>query len=63
PLSLIGLLQYIGPSIQLLLGVWMYHEPFTNDKLICFTLIWLGLALYSGEALLRGWRLKSRSDS
>ena len=63
PLSLIGLLQDIGPSIQLLLGVWMYHEPFTNDKLICFTLIWLGLALYSGEALLRGWRLKSRSDS
>jgi chloramphenicol-sensitive protein RarD len=63
PLSLIGLLQYIGPSIQLLLGVWMYHEPFTDDKLICFALIWLGLALYSGEALMRGWRLKSRSDS
>jgi chloramphenicol-sensitive protein RarD len=63
PLSLMGLLQYIGPSIQLLLGVWMYHEPFTDDKLICFALIWLGLALYSGEALLRGWRLKSRSDS
>ena len=63
PLSLMGLLQYIGPSIQLLLGVWMYHEPFTEDKLICFALIWLGLALYSGEALLRGWRLKSRSDS
>jgi len=63
PLSLMGLLQYIGPSIQLLLGVWMYHEPFTDDKLICFALIWLGLALYSSEALLRGWRLKSRSDS
>jgi chloramphenicol-sensitive protein RarD len=63
PLSLMGLLQYIGPSIQLLLGVWMYHEPFTDDKLICFALIWLGLALYSGEALLRGWRLKSRNDS
>jgi chloramphenicol-sensitive protein RarD len=63
PLSLMGLLQYIGPSIQLLLGVWMYHEPFTDDKLICFSLIWLGLALYSGEALVRGWRLKSRSDS
>jgi chloramphenicol-sensitive protein RarD len=63
PLSLVGLLQYIGPSIQLLLGVWMYHEPFNNNKLICFTLIWLGLALYSGEALLRGWHLKGRSDS
>ena len=28
PLSLLGLLQYIGPTIQLLLGVWLYHEPF-----------------------------------
>ena len=58
PLSLVGLLQYIGPSIQLLLGVWLYHEPFAGAKLAGFALIWLGLALYSGEALLRGWRTK-----
>jgi chloramphenicol-sensitive protein RarD len=58
PLSLVGLLQYIGPSIQLLLGVWLYHEPFAGAKLIGFAMIWLGLALYSGEALLRGWRLR-----
>jgi chloramphenicol-sensitive protein RarD len=58
PLSLVGLLQYIGPSIQLLLGVWLYHEPFAGAKLIGFAMIWLGLAVYSGEALLRGWRLR-----
>ena len=58
PLSLVGLLQYIGPSIQLLLGVWLYHEPFAGTKLIGFAMIWLGLAVYSGEALLRGWRLR-----
>jgi len=58
PLSLVGLLQYIGPSIQLLLGVWLYHEPFAGAKLIGFVMIWLGLAVYSGEALLRGWRLR-----
>ena len=63
PLSLMGLLQYIGPSIQLLIGVWLFHEPFGGDNLVGFALIWLGLALYSGEALLRGWRLKRRSDS
>jgi chloramphenicol-sensitive protein RarD len=63
PLSLMGLLQYIGPSIQLLIGVWLFNEPFGGNNLIGFALIWLGLALYSGEALLRGWRLKSRSDS
>ena len=63
PLSLVGLLQYIGPSIQLLLGVWLYHEPFAGAKLAGFALIWLGLALYSGEALLRGWRMKlQRAD-
>ena len=63
PLSLVGLLQYIGPSIQLLLGVWLYHEPFAGAKLAGFALIWLGLALYSGEALLRGWRTKlQRAD-
>lgn len=58
PLSLVGLLQYIGPSIQLLLGVWLYHEPFAGAKLIGFAMIWVGLAVYSGEALLRGWRLR-----
>jgi len=58
PLWLVGLLQYIGPSIQLLLGVWLYHEPFAGAKLIGFAMIWLGLAVYSGEALLRGWRLR-----
>jgi chloramphenicol-sensitive protein RarD len=58
PLSLVGLLQYIGPSIQLLLGVWLYHEPFAGAKFIGFAMIWVGLAVYSGEALLRGWRLR-----
>ena len=58
PLSLVGLLQYIGPSIQLLLGVCLYHEPFAGAKLIGFAMIWVGLAVYSGEALLRGWRLR-----
>jgi len=58
PLSLVGLLQYIGPSIQLLLGVWLYHEPFAGAKLTGFAMIWLGLAVYSGEALLRGWHLR-----
>jgi len=63
PLSLVGLLQYIGPSIQLLLGVWLYHEPFAGAKLTGFAMIWLGLAVYSGEALLRGWRLRVNASA
>lgn len=56
PLSVIGLLQYIGPSIQMMLGVWLYHEPFGSERQLGFALIWTALALYSLEALWRAWR-------
>ena len=55
PLSVLGLLQYIGPSLQLLLGVWLYHEPFGGDRLIGFVMIWSALAVYSLEGLWRTW--------
>jgi chloramphenicol-sensitive protein RarD len=56
PLSLLGLLQYIGPSIQLLLGIWLYHEPFPASKAAGYALIWSALALYTIESLWRNWR-------
>jgi chloramphenicol-sensitive protein RarD len=59
PLSLMGLLQYIGPSIQLLIGVWLFNEPFGGNNLIGFALIWLGLLIYSGDSLARGIRMSS----
>lgn len=55
PLSLLGLLQYISPSLQLLLGVWLYHEPFGAVRQIGFAAIWAGLAVYSLEGLWRTW--------
>lgn len=58
PLSVLGLLQYIGPSLQLLLGVWLYHEPFGGDRLIGFVVIWSALAVYSLEGLWRTWMAK-----
>jgi len=60
PLSLMGLLQYIGPSIQLLIGVWLFNEPFGGNNLIGFALIWLGLLVYSGNSLARS--ITTRSD-
>jgi chloramphenicol-sensitive protein RarD len=51
PLSSIGFLQYISPSLQLLLGVVVYHEPFTQIHMITFGLIWVALAIYSGDRL------------
>jgi chloramphenicol-sensitive protein RarD len=60
PLSVLGILQYIGPTIQFLLGVWLYHEPFAGNRLIGFSLIWSALALYSAEGLWRAWQGRSR---
>ncbi len=46
PYTTLGLFQYLGPSIQLLLAVFVYHEPFTSSHLITFGCIWAGLLLY-----------------
>jgi chloramphenicol-sensitive protein RarD len=51
PLSLVGLLQYISPTLQLFLGVWLYHEPFGGERLIGFALIWAALLVFSLEGL------------
>ncbi|MEH7386447.1 EamA family transporter RarD [Bacillus sp. JJ1521] len=47
PLSVIGLLQYIAPTISLLLGVFLYHEHFTKVHFVTFLCIWTALLIYS----------------
>ncbi len=54
-MATLGLLQYLGPSIQFGLGVWVYHEPFSAQRGLGFALIWLALAVYSAESW-RKWR-------
>ena len=51
----VGFLQYLSPIGSFFLGVFLYHEPFTRGHLVTFVLIWLALALFTGEAVLR-WR-------
>ncbi|QBH01454.1 EamA family transporter RarD [Xanthomonas oryzae] len=53
PLSLVGILQYIAPSLQLLLGVWFFHEPFDQGRAMGFAAIWVGLLLFVGDSVLR----------
>jgi chloramphenicol-sensitive protein RarD len=53
PLSILGLLQYLSPTLQFLLGVWLFKEAFSADRLVGFVLIWSALALFAGEGLLR----------
>ena len=53
PLSILGLLQYLSPTIQFLLGVLLFKEAFTADRLVGFVLIWVALLLFAGEGLVR----------
>ncbi|HEU4692420.1 MAG TPA: EamA family transporter RarD [Vicinamibacterales bacterium] len=46
PLSVIGVLQYISPTIQFLLGVLVIREPFTQSQLSGFVLVWMGLLVF-----------------
>lgn len=59
PLSLVGFLQYFAPTIMLLLGVFLFGESFTQVHAITFTLIWLGLILYSYERFLHMRKMKT----
>lgn len=56
PLATVGLVQYLSPTIQLLLGVWVFHEPFSSGRLVGFGFIWAALALVGAEAILLGLR-------
>ena len=54
PLSTIGLLQYISPSILFLIGLLVYHEPLDGARLASFIIIWIGLAVFTWDAVRAG---------
>ena len=56
PYSLVGILQYLAPTLQLLAGVLVLGESFSTTQAIGFGCIWLALALYAGD----GWRTLRR---
>jgi chloramphenicol-sensitive protein RarD len=49
PLSTLGFLQFVAPSVQLVIGVIVYGEALTADQVIAFTAFWLGLAVFSAD--------------
>lgn len=51
PLSMLGILQYLAPTLQLLIGVLVYGEPFPPERMIGFACIWLALLIYSVEGM------------
>ena len=52
-LSTVGILQYIAPSLQFLIGVFIYNEEVTGHQLVGFILVWIALAVFTGHGLLR----------
>lgn len=51
PLSTIGFLQYIAPTLQFLIGVFIYREAFDLTRLVGFSLIWLALLTYTVDGV------------
>ncbi|MGE6378690.1 EamA family transporter RarD [Peribacillus muralis] len=64
PLSMLGIFQYIAPTLSLLIGVFVYHESFTKAHLLAFLFIWSALAVYTlsitkwGQASARRFKSK-----
>ena len=56
PLSVVGLLQYIGPTLQFLTGILFFREPFGLDRLVGFACIWAALLIFAAD----GWRASHR---
>jgi chloramphenicol-sensitive protein RarD len=49
PLSLLGVLQYIAPTMQFLLGVLLYREPFSSAQFVGFAMVWTALIVLGVE--------------
>lgn len=61
PLSMVGILQFITPTIMLILGVFLYNENFTVTNLIAFIFIWSALLLYLNTVFYRPGKKHSRA--
>ena len=58
PLSVVGLLQYIAPTLQFLTGVFIFHEAFDRNRLVGFVFIWAALAIFALDGL---WRTRRQA--
>lgn len=58
-MTTLGLLQYVGPSIAFVLGIWVFREPFSGARFAGFLFIWAALVVYSAD----GWRVARRAGA
>jgi chloramphenicol-sensitive protein RarD len=56
PLSTMGMLQFVNPTLQFLIGVLIYREPFTAAQRVGFVMVWAGLVVFAVEGYItRRW--------
>ena len=58
PLSTLGFIQYLSPTLQLLIGILIFREPFSPAYMVSFGLVWTGLGIYS-YSVIKGIRLRN----
>jgi chloramphenicol-sensitive protein RarD len=61
PLTALGMMQYLTPTLQLGLGVLLYHEPMPPARLAGFALVWCALAIFTWDAITLGARPNAAS--
>ncbi|MEU1685232.1 EamA family transporter RarD [Micromonospora sp. NPDC005707] len=61
PLSTLGMLQYVGPILQLGCGVLVFHEPMPPARLAGFGLVWVALVVFTADALRHARRTRARA--
>lgn len=59
PYSTLGLLQYLAPTMQFVLAIGFFGETVTSAHLICFALIWTGLAIFAADGLIAARRRRA----
>jgi chloramphenicol-sensitive protein RarD len=59
PLSLLGLIQFVAPILQFIIGVWVLNEPMTVERWIGFALVWLALIVLSVDSLVAARRRRA----
>src|SRR5690606_37504415 len=60
PYSTVGIIQYLAPTLQLIIAVLVFHEPFDRARLTGFACIWIALLVYAADGLLRARREAAR---
>lgn len=58
-LTTVGLMQYIAPSMHVMAGVFLYHEEFGKTHMFAFMFIWIGVIIFSIEALINNKKIKN----